>query len=114
MVQGRIKGLGKLYSNGLEHLEIIIDKRDATGLPFVEDEDVQIELRIGKCVLEARLKATKNHSDVWISQSVTENGNRTTLAKIFADLGLSKNQKVSLAVTGNRVDLTLHRMPRKP
>jgi hypothetical protein len=76
-------------------------------LPFVEDQDVQIELRIGERVLEARLKATKNHGDVWISQSVTENGNRTTLAKIFADLGLCKNQKVSLAVTGHRVDLTL-------
>jgi hypothetical protein len=107
MVQGRIKGLGKFYSNGLEQLEITIDKRNAKGLPFVEGQDVLIELGIAERVLEGKLKATKNHSDAWISQSVTENGKRTTLADIFRELGLSKNQKVSLALTGNRVDIAL-------
>jgi hypothetical protein len=76
-------------------------------LPFVEGADVPVELEIANRVFDAKLKATANHSDVWISQSVSEGGSRTTLADVFSTCGMRKNQIVKLLVDGSRVRVSV-------
>ena len=109
MVQAVIRGLGldKTYkSSGLEHLEIVVDKQKAAGLPFVEGVNVPIKLFIGNRVFNGMLKATVDNSVVWISQKLFEGDKRTTLADVCSESGLAKNQTVNLAVDGTDVVLT--------
>jgi hypothetical protein len=107
MPTATVCGLGKTYANGLEHVEISIDKHEARGLPFVEGEDVPIRLRIGGRTVAATLKATRDNSNVWISQSIVdEHGERSTLALLFRDAQLAKNQRLHLVVDGDVITAT--------
>jgi len=34
MPQGQVRGLSQFYANGLERMEIVIDRRNASPLPY--------------------------------------------------------------------------------
>lgn len=101
-----IRGLSQFYKNGLERMEIAIDRRTATPLPYRDNIRVPIRLRAGTEQYDAGLRATAKMAVVWISPDLRDNrGNKVTLAQVLKNNGFMKNRRVHLEVNGKHVTL---------
>ena len=102
-----IRGLGpsQIYvADGLERQEIWITKKHAGALPYQENVRVKIKLIIGDQSYTAGLRTTPEQDVVAICPNLRNSKNRkTTLARVLADNGFIKNQRVILEVDGNVV-----------
>ncbi len=106
MPHGHVRGLSQFYADGLERMEIMVDKRHAAPLPYQDNLRIPITLKIGHEQYKAGLRTTPKMSVVWVSPDLRdENGNKISLAHVLTNNGFSKNQKVYLEVDGHFVDL---------
>jgi hypothetical protein len=106
MPHGHIRGLSLFYANGLERMEIWIDKRHAAPLPYRHNTRIPITLKVGKEQYEAGLRSTPKLPVVWISPDLRDNnGIKISLARVLIDNGFKKNQQVFLEVAGTVVDI---------
>ena len=101
MPHGHVRGLSQFYADGLERMEIWIDKRHAAPLSYQDNIRIPITLKIGNEQYEAGLRATPNISVVWISPDLRDNhGRKVSLARVIINNGFTKNQKIYLEVDG--------------
>jgi hypothetical protein len=107
-VAGKVAGLGNYYANGLERLEVWVNKEDARPLPYEEGERVGVELIIGSRHYRAGLRATRRNPYVWVCPNLEdEHGERTNLAEVFAQFGIARNEVVVLDVTESTIHLRM-------
>ncbi len=106
MPHGHVRGLSQPYADGLERMEISVDKRHATPLPFQENMRIPITLRVGDEQYHAGLRTTPNMPVVWISPDLRDNhGKKVSLARVLKDNGFTKNQRIYLEVKGRVVSI---------
>jgi len=106
MPQGQVRGLSQFYADGLERMEIVVDRRTASPLPYQDNIRIPIKLHVGAEQYDAGLRATNKMPVVWISPDLRDNrGNKVSLARVLTKNGFKKNQKVHLEVTGKIVTL---------
>ncbi len=106
MPHGHIRGLSQFYADGLERMEIWIDKRHAAPLPYRDNTRIPITLKVGKEQYDAGLRSTPKLSVVWISPDLrNNNGKKVSLACVIINNGFSKNQRIYLEVDGSVVNI---------
>jgi hypothetical protein len=106
MPHGHIRGLSQFYVDGLERMEIAIDRRNAAPLPYQDNLRIPITLQVGTEQYEAGLRATPNMPVVWISPDLRDNhGNKVSLARVLTNNGFTRNQRIHLEVNGHVVTL---------
>lgn len=106
MPHGHIRGLSQFYADGLERMEIWIDKRQAAPLPYRDNTRIPITLKVGNEQYEAGLRSTPKLAVVWISPDLRDNhGSKVSLARVIINHGFSKNQRIYLEVDGSVVNL---------
>lgn len=104
MPHGHIRGLSQYYVNGLERMEIVIDKKNASPLTYRDHLRIPIKLKIGAINYDAGIRTTPNMSVVWVSPDLRDIEDRKiSLARVLTNNGFSKNQKVRLELEGNAV-----------
>jgi len=104
MPRGHIRGLSQFYADGLERMEISIDKHNAAPLPYQHNLRIPITLHVGTQQYEAGLRSTPNMPVVWVSPDLRDNhGNKVSLARVLINNGFRKNQRVYLEVNGRVV-----------
>lgn len=104
-----IRGLGakQIYSDGLERMEIWINKNEASILPYKENLRIQIDLIIGDKTYTAGLRTTPNQQVVAICPDLRDSGdNKISLALALKKCNFIKNQKIVLDVNGSTVRIT--------
>lgn len=106
-VRGAVRGLATYYTDGVERLEIHVDKGESQGLPTEEGQRVAITLVVGGRQYQAGLRSTADCNYVWISPDLTDTaGQDTKLAYVLPEAGFVKNQQVELEVSGRVVMLS--------
>ena len=106
MPHGHIRGLSQFYADGLERMEIGINRHQAEPLPYQDNLRIPITLHVGNEQYEAGLRATPNMPVVWVSPDLRDNhGNKVTLARVLTNNGFTRNQRVYLEVNGRVVTL---------
>ena len=106
MPHGHIRGLSQFYTDGLERMEIWINKRQAAPLPYRDNKRIPITLKVGNEQYEAGLRSTPKFAVVWISPDLRDNhGSKVSLARVIINKGFSKNQRIYLEVDGSVVNL---------
>ncbi|MCA1594915.1 MAG: hypothetical protein LC772_00585 [Chloroflexi bacterium] len=101
-VMGVIRGTAHFYRDGLESLEIWIDKTSNPG--FVDDNrgPVPVCLQIGSQRYDTLLRAKPRNTYAWISPYVHgDDGEKRSLASVLKADGLEKNQRVYLEADGD-------------
>lgn len=103
MVEGHIRGLSQYYSNGLERMEIRIDKKHASSLPCQNNQRIPITLMIGEKNFVTGLRSTPDNDYVWICPDLKDTLGRKScsLAQALLSNDFQKNQKVKLVFDGN-------------
>jgi hypothetical protein len=106
-IHGAVRGIGKtnIYvDDKRERLEIWVDKKEAEGLPYRYNKRVSINLFVGGTKYRGGLRSTPKTSFVWISLDLRDkNDQRVSLAKVLAENGFAKNDRVALIVNGEDV-----------
>ena len=106
MPHGHIRGLSQFYPDGLERMEIWIDKRHAAPLPYQENTRIPITLKIGNEQYDAGLRSTPKMPVVWISPDLRDShGRKVSLARVIINNGFRKNQRIYLEVDDSVVSL---------
>ncbi|MDA8421966.1 MAG: hypothetical protein M0Z89_01355 [Nitrospiraceae bacterium] len=108
MPQGQVRGLSQFYADDLERMEIAIDRRNASPLPYQDNVRIPFRLHVGKEQYDAGLRATARMPVVWVSPDLKDNrGNKVSLAfaRVLTENGFIENQKVHLEVSGKLVTL---------
>ncbi len=101
MITGVLRALSNHYADGLERMEIWVQKTLASPLPYQINRRIPIILTIGTETYEAGLRATLKTPYVWICPDLKDSrGNRTSLARVLKNNGMRKNQRVNLEVDG--------------
>jgi hypothetical protein len=104
--KGKVHGLGKNYKNGVEALEVWIQKSNADFLPYKIDEAVEIEIVINNRLYHGLLRATSDNEYVWISPKIfSNNGKRMFLANVLIENDFIKNQEITLSVDGSNITI---------
>ncbi len=103
MVDGYIRGLSQYYSNGLERMEIRIDKKLASALPHENNQRIPITLVIGQKTFVAGLRSTPDNDYVWICPDLKDSLGRksSNLSQELLSNGFQKNQMVKLVFDGH-------------
>jgi hypothetical protein len=105
-VKGKVSGLGNIYANGLEHLEIRVNKDEGQDLPHEIGSKVPVQIIIGSRQYSGGVRSTEAHDYIWVSPTLMDSDNqRTTLAEALMREGIEKNQSVDLEVSGNQVKI---------
>lgn len=105
-VKGTIHGLGNLYKDGTERMEIWVLPNSANDLPYSYGKRIPIDLQINGEHYNAGLRATMNNAYIWISPDVkTKDGVSEKLAYVLIKAGFKKNDKVFLGTDGNNIVL---------
>jgi hypothetical protein len=100
-ITGAVRGLATYYTDGVERLEIHVNKGQIQGLPAKEGQRVPITLIVGGRSYEAGLRSTAECNYIWISPDLTdETGRDTRLAYVLSEAGFVKNQQIELEVSG--------------
>ena len=106
MPEGHIRGLSQHYADGLERMEIWIDRNLANSLPNRDNQRISISLKIGETIYHAGIRSTPANVYVWICPDlINEFGKRVSLASVLANNGFLKNQTVKLDVVGKIVEI---------
>src|SRR5207253_2262132 len=104
---GFVRETGYRYVGGLNATEIHVDRRSATGLPFIDGQRVDITLSIGDEHVRGGLRATPDNPVVWISPDVRGAEDvDLKLAEVLGRNGFAKNDPVILSVDGNNIRVT--------
>ncbi len=108
-IQAKVTGLGpeRVYrQDGLEKMQITVQKEHAAGLPFCNNERVNINLLVDGHPYQAGLR-THPYEAVWISPGLIdcESSRRTTLARVLTDHGFTTDEPVVLEVTGRTIQI---------
>jgi hypothetical protein len=96
-IVGTVRGLGQYYREGLERLEIWIDKKRGKGLPNKDGKRVPIILVIGAHQFFAGIRSTNSNPYIWVCPDLKlkdENNKKVSLASALRISGFKKNQKV--------------------
>ena len=106
MPEGYIRGLSQYYVDGLERMEIWVNKKNATPLPFQNGSRIPIRLKIGDSYYEAGLRTTSSLDYVYICPDLRDiQGQKISLSRVLTNSDFEKNQKVYLDVMGNLVQM---------
>ena len=107
MPQAHIRGLSQYYVDGLERMEIVIDKKTASPIPYQDRLRIPIKLKVGGQHYDAGIRTTPNMSVVWISPDLRDNQDKKiSLARVLINNGFSKNQKVRIELEGNVITIS--------
>lgn len=109
MTEGYIRGLSQFYADGLERMEIWIDKKHASSLPHRDNQRIPIILMIGEKSYNAGIRSTLANEYVWICPDLKDDFGRKmdSLAYALTNSGFQKNQRVSLDIEGNTIKIAL-------
>jgi hypothetical protein len=109
MTEGYIRGLSQFYADGLERMEIWIDKKHASLLPHRDNQRISIILMIGEKSYNAGIRSTPTNEYVWICPDLKDDfgGKMGSLARALTNSGFQKNQRVSLDIEGNTIKIAL-------
>jgi len=109
MTEGDIRGLSQFYADGLERMEIWIDKRHATALPHRDNQRIPIILLIGEKRYNAGIRSTPANSYVWICPDLRDDFGKkmVSLVRVLTNCGFQKNQRVSLDIEGKTIKIAL-------
>jgi hypothetical protein len=106
MPEGHIRGLSQHYADGLERMEIWVDKNLSSSLPHRDNQRISIMLEIGKTIYNAGIRSTPANVYVWICPDLkNEFGRRVSLASVLTNNGFQKNQVVELYIEDNTVKI---------
>ena len=99
MVQGHIRGLSLYYADGVERMEIWINKKKAYPLPFKLGKRVPIHLRVGAHVYLAGLRSTENNDYVWICSNLkNDSGEDARLTEVLKKNGFKINNLINISI----------------
>lgn len=107
MAQGTVRGLGDLYADGIERMEIHISKAFSPELPNQNGFRVPVLLLIGRNTYEGGIRSTERNDYIWICPDLkTDDGHRTNLGHVLPELGFKKNDKVILSAFGTEIRIS--------
>jgi hypothetical protein len=102
---GRIRSEGE-YADRTDRQYVAVDKREALGFPFQENERVTIQLEIGSEAYEAGVLTTPSQHIVYIAADLrSQEGEKVRLSEVLAEHGFQRNDRVTLQVDGQTVQL---------
>ena len=103
-VKGKVRGVGHVYANGLENLEIWVSKDEGQDLPHEIGNKVPVKIIIGSRQYVGGIRSTEDCPYIWVSPTLIDSDNqRTTLAEALMKEGIEKNQSVDLEVSVDQV-----------
>ena len=86
MTEGHIRGLSQYFVDGLERMEIWIDKKHASSLQHRDNQRISIMLKIGETTYNAGIRSTPANVYVWICSDLkNESGERVSLASVLTN-----------------------------
>ncbi len=96
---GYIRGQGgKPYADGLERMEIWINKKDASLLPYQLGAKVKVKLCVNGTTYEAGLRSTEKCPFVWVCPDMLDGAaQKVSLARVSRANNLEKNEKILLS-----------------
>lgn len=101
LVTGVVRGLSRIYANGLEGLELHIRKKHASDIPYVDGNGIEVRLHVGGAEYHATLRASARLDILWFSPTIfAANGTRSTLAEAFHAADIVRNERLDLVVDG--------------
>jgi hypothetical protein len=107
MLEGHIRGLSQHYVDGLERMEIWVNKQNAAPLPFQDGIRIPIRLKIGTTYYDAGLRATSRNTYVWICPDLKDShGEKISLAMALINSGFEINQRINIVVKDNVVPIS--------
>jgi hypothetical protein len=102
---GRIRSEGE-YADRTDRQYIAVDKQEALGFPFQENERVPIQLEIGGETYEAGVLTTPSQHIVYIAADLrSQEGEKVRLSEVLAESGFQRNARVTLEVDGRTVQV---------
>lgn len=103
-VKGKVRGLGYIYTNGLENREIHVNKDEGQDLPHEIGNKVPVQIIIGSRQYSGGILSTEGNDYIWVSPTLMDSNNkRATLAEALMREGIQKNQIVDLEVSGDQI-----------
>ncbi len=105
MIEGYVRGLSQYYADGLERMEIWIDKKLASSLPHRDNQRISIILMIGEKSYNGGIRSTPANDYVWICPDLRDEvGNKMgSLARVLTNSGFQKNERVRLEIDGTKI-----------
>ncbi len=108
-IKGKVRGLSLFYSDGIERVEIWINKKYKNSLPAKNNQRIPIKLLFGSEPYNAGLRITPKCSAVWVCPNLEERGNKVRLADITEKYGFRKNDTLEIFVSGNKLVISVSR-----
>ena len=105
--EATVGSLGKPYADGTPNLELKLSASCAAGQPFVGTKPTIVSMRVDGRNYSGKVLANKSKHDlIWFSPTLRGmNGKRTTLGRVLTAAGFSKNDTISLSVSGKEVEV---------
>jgi len=102
-----VRGLSTYYKDdGVERLEIRVQKPLPPELPVAEGQRATVSLVIGGNSYEAGINAPPDNDYAWISPDLIDaTGHGVKLARVLGSAGIEKNQQVALDVNSKTLTL---------
>jgi hypothetical protein len=102
-----VRGEGQPHPDGSERLYIAVNKTEAVGFPYKENERVPVKFEVNGKVYDAGVRTTPAQPIVYVaSDLLAPGGGKVTLASVLADAAVQKGQRVTLEAGGPTVRLS--------
>ena len=89
---------GEPYADGLERMEIWVDKKDASFLPYQLGIRVKVKLCVNGTNFESGLRSTEKCPYVWVCPDMLDDANqKISLARVLWANNLEKNERLLLS-----------------
>lgn len=91
-VFGKVVGLSNHYRDGVERQEIHVSSARASGLPYIHNCRVPVDLVVGQDMYHAGVRSKRGYPVVWICPDLRgSDDKKRRLADVLHDAGLCKN-----------------------
>lgn len=101
-----VNGNGTFYSDKTERLYLHVNKTEGQGLPYQDGQQVPITLVVGGLEYTGTLGARSDYPYIYVATQLRDAaGASHKLTRVLLANGLSKGDRVQLAVAGNRITI---------
>lgn len=94
-IEAKVIGLGTKYKDGVERIEIHINKKYENILPCVNSKRINIFLKLDKIIYTAGLRVTEQNAIIWICPDLKDlEYKKVRLVDLILSNGFNKNDKI--------------------
>lgn len=99
-IVGKVSGLSLFYKDGIERIEIWINKKYQNLLPVRNSQRIPISLMFNNDSYGAGLRMTSKCDYIWVCSNLEHNGDKVRLTDVLEEYGIKKNDDLEITVCG--------------